>query len=627
MAHGRGADPASDGPPRDPDVGPAVDPTGRTARCLGTDGPSAPVDALLASGAGSRGSGGQRLGVRGEQAERLVEERIRAALPDGVRCLRERPLRRADAPRRPGARRRGGPRRRPPGARPPRHRDQVRRAAPRRAAGWFIGEHQLEPQPVRAGRGRQARPRRRDRRRPRRSRPTAGRAPATPSPSRTRTSRACRAATSSWARTPTREIILDAAALATPRSHAPGPRAGLGLVDRRRLARPPADARAARRASTSSSPPRSPSTASSTATSTTAGSASSRPRTPSGSSSTSIAPSAASRSSGPPGAARAWSPSRRPAASPARAGGPCSCASTSRSRRPSGARSTRTASPPTAARRSPPSTACARRWARRPARCRRSPPTPLPRELVGRHAAGARWTTPSTRLPDERFHAIVVDEGQDFELAWLESLELPAVRPRRRRPVGLPRPGPGALPRRPRRRSWASTASSCSRTTARRRPSRSSPRASTAAPLEPYAVTEAGRDAGRRRRRARARHRRGRPPAAPPADRGGGRPRLAHRGALGRVREQERRLEAAHVRQRGAVERGDRRRRELARAPARTQVPGRAARCRRRPVRDRPPVQGPGAAGRRSCASCPTRASASTSCSTPASPARRRTSS
>jgi hypothetical protein len=27
------------------------------------------------------------------------------------------------------------------------------------------------------------------------------------------------------------------------------------------------------------------------------------------------------------------------------------------------------------------------------------------------------------RLPDERFHAIVVDEGQDFELAWLTSLE------------------------------------------------------------------------------------------------------------------------------------------------------------------------------------------------------------
>lgn len=27
------------------------------------------------------------------------------------------------------------------------------------------------------------------------------------------------------------------------------------------------------------------------------------------------------------------------------------------------------------------------------------------------------------RLPDERFHAIVVDEGQDFELAWLESLQ------------------------------------------------------------------------------------------------------------------------------------------------------------------------------------------------------------
>ncbi len=26
-------------------------------------------------------------------------------------------------------------------------------------------------------------------------------------------------------------------------------------------------------------------------------------------------------------------------------------------------------------------------------------------------------------LPDERFHAIVVDEGQDFELAWLESLQ------------------------------------------------------------------------------------------------------------------------------------------------------------------------------------------------------------
>ena len=46
-----------------------------------------------------------------------------------------------------------------------------------------------------------------------------------------------------------------------------------------------------------------------------------------------------------------------------------------------------------------------------------------PAGLVGRGAAGA-LAAAIDALPDERFHAIVVDEGQDFALRWLESLQL-----------------------------------------------------------------------------------------------------------------------------------------------------------------------------------------------------------
>ena len=59
--------------------------------------------------------------------------------------------------------------------------------------------------------------------------------------------------------------------------------------------------------------------------------------------------------------------------------------------------------------------------------------------------------------------------------------DVPARGSDRRRPVGLPRPRPGALPGRPGRPRSASSRSSCSRTTAARRRSASSPPASTAA--------------------------------------------------------------------------------------------------------------------------------------------------
>ncbi len=50
------------------------------------------------------------------------------------------------------------------------------------------------------------------------------------------------------------------------------------------------------------------------------------------------------------------------------------------------------------------------------------PPEPLPQRWWDEALPDALLTAVD-RLPDERFHAIVVDEGQDFELAWLESLQ------------------------------------------------------------------------------------------------------------------------------------------------------------------------------------------------------------
>ena len=49
-------------------------------------------------------------------------------------------------------------------------------------------------------------------------------------------------------------------------------------------------------------------------------------------------------------------------------------------------------------------------------------------------------------LPDERYHAIVVDEGQDFARGLAPDAGPAAPCAGRGRPVGVPRPGPGALP-------------------------------------------------------------------------------------------------------------------------------------------------------------------------------------
>ena len=74
------------------------------------------------------------------------------------------------------------------------------------------------------------------------------------------------------------------------------------------------------------------------------------------------------------GAARAWSPSRRLGAWPGTATARCSCASTHRSPRRSSTSSTKTTSQPTAGRRSRPSTDCVSCSARGPRRCHRNRP-------------------------------------------------------------------------------------------------------------------------------------------------------------------------------------------------------------------------------------------------------------
>ena len=82
---------------------------------------------------------------------------------------------------------------------------------------------------------------------------------------------------------------------------------------------------------------------------------------------------------------------------------------------------------PPATSRSPRSTGCASGSARRPAYCR-----------LDRIPSRRRWwdeTLPNAladavdALPGERFHAIVVDEGQDFERGWLETLDFLLTEP------------------------------------------------------------------------------------------------------------------------------------------------------------------------------------------------------
>ena len=165
---------------------------------------------------------------------------------------------------------------------------------------------------------------------------------------------------------------------------------------------------------------------------------------------TSRSRSGARRSSVRPAAAsRCWPPRRR-GGSPPRATGRCSCASTSASRR-----------------------ACSATWPmRRRAECLEvttfhrlcellggaagalpTRPEPLPAGLVRRDAARRRSTPPSARTTSLRYHAIVVDEGQDFALGLARVAGAAAHRPGAGRLLGLPRPSAGAPSAGRRRRS------------------------------------------------------------------------------------------------------------------------------------------------------------------------------
>ena len=198
-------------------------------------------------------------------------------------------------------------------------------------------------------------------------------------------------------------------------------------------------------------------------------------------------------------------------------------------------------------------------------------------------------------LPDERFQAIVVDEGQDFEPAWLASLEFllrtpdedvlwifhdpgqALIRDDRVADLGLPQIELFEDYRSP------------------------APVAALAAafyhgPFEPIAMAADRPGPRRRDRRAGPGHGRGgATPSSPAAHRGRG-PRLGRRRPVGRKRGPQRGLATTHVRQCRPVERGNRRGGAVA-PPAGRPGAGRAARERDRPVRDHSPLQGPGAAG------------------------------
>ena len=159
-----------------------------------------------------------------------------------------------------------------------------------------------------------------------------------------------------------------------------------------------------------------------------------------------------------------------------------------------------------------------------------------------------------------RFHAIVVDEGQDFEDRWLLALDALLDDAAAGRPVRLPRPGAGDLPRRrgrgpraagvPARHELPQRAADPRRHPAVRRGGAVEPRAPRGRP-----PTRA--DRGRDRRR----DHRSPAPTAPPAASRRRRRALGHRRAERRLPGGLGRLAPAHVRQRGPLERPGGRRR------------------------------------------------------------------
>ena len=523
----------------------------------------------------------------GVSAERLVQERIAAALPDGARLLPERRLRRA-VPRRAGARWRGRPRRRPPGQRAARRRGQGRRAEPRRARPLVHRSRTSCPaSPFAQAEAGEARSRAGDRGAcpawPRDLELRAGHAVAFPDvelaslPARPRPPRARCA----------REIVLDGDGAASTR-RAPAERSSgrgrfwVGDGSRGRSAR-----RAGRwPPSTSTSPRRSelrrllrhdidddrarllP-----------------RVERPAlGPQLQNRATDGASRSSARRAAARAWSRSRRRAASRAKAGGRCTSASTSRSRprscarwRAGRGRRTATGRCTTFHR------LCETLAERAGVLAAEDPPTPA--WWYDGLADGAR-SRRSTRCPT----AVPRDRGRrgpGLRARLARGAPVAAAATRTTASSGCSTtPGRRSYRRRRRRASSGSSRSSCSRTTGRRRRSAELAARFYRGPIEPMSMAEGGRAPSPDRGRARSRR---------PSKRSGAelhrliavegvRPGRSWSSRAGPRR--QRGVAAPAVRQRRAVERRDRRRGKSLGLPGEL-VPERAGRRRRRAVRDR----------------------------------------
>ena len=557
--------------------------------------------------------------TRGQAAEQRVHDTLRAALPPEYRLY-------------PNVRwcaktRRGGPAHDGEADLVVVHPEQgllvievkVRRAPPRRARALVD-----RPEPPRHRRSSRPRPRsttssaRSTTCRP--GRPAASSGPATRLPFPTSTSRACRRVTRSSGRTRRTDIVFDADAFATPEATRSGPRSGPRLLGRRRqpAAYPLTAAEAAlvddflaptvelRRLLRHDIEE---------------GANAAARRLPGAAGRAQPEPVACARRGRRAGRQRQEPDraSRRRLALPARAFGPCSSASTSRWRRRSCGRSRTRGEPPD--RRPdvidlPPAVRDARPASRRPAE---RPPKPIPQDWWDETLPTALEQAIDALTRASRYHAIVVDEGQDFALGWLETLPVPAVRSRGRRVLGVPRPRAGAAPRR-RGRASCGLGEPLELFEDYRSP----------APVSELAARFYRRSDGAGRARA-GRTGAARSVEAAPGDAtveavrielhrlldGRRRPAVADRGAVGPVGVEERGLAQAAVRQRRAsgtapsTTRATRSACRPTRSPTSRRTTGSS--CSRRSAGSRA-----SSARSSSCASCPRPASASTSSSTSA---------
>ena len=214
----------------------------------------------------------------------------------------------------------------------------------------------------------------------------------------------------------------------------------------------------------------------------------------------------------------------------------------------------RAASPKADGRRCRPSTA----WPRRSRSARGAlgpkPANPGPEWF---DAIAANLVPAIEALPDVRYDAIVIDEGQDFEADWLLALQLLLRNPDDSILWVFHDPGQALY------REDVVAGLGLERFELFEDYRSPLPVAELAAafyrgPGEPQPMADGGREPRIRRGRARAPDRRGRAPRAPPRPGRRGRAAMERRRAFGRVGRQERRLERAAVRDRRALERGDR---------------------------------------------------------------------